>query len=68
MFKTAAPDGNWPTLASAGEGVLAMHHHADVSSRIRTLPLQFRLERRSELRSVVFPHHDEAAQGIVAPT
>ena len=42
-------------------------HHADVRSRLCGLDLDFGLERRSELRSVVFPHHDEAAQEVVAP-
>ena len=45
-----------------------IRHHADVRSRLRGLDLDFGPERRSELRSVVFPHHDEAAQEVVAPT
>ena len=60
--------GTGPTSALRAKPALATHHHADVRSRLRCLDLHFGLERRSELRSVVFPHHDEAAQEVVAPT
>ena len=60
--------GTGPTSALRAKPALATHHHADVRSRLCGLDLHFGLERRSELRSVVFPHHDEAAQEVVAPT